>query len=51
VAGSGYRKYMLFLGNVDAGSRAAMLSTIMAGAKCHRPEPWADVKDVGSAYC
>lgn len=40
------RKNWLFLGNVDAGPRAAMLSTIMAGAKRHRLEPWAYVKDV-----
>ena len=40
------RKNWLFLGNVDAGPRAAVLSTIMAGAKRHRLEPWAYVKDV-----
>lgn len=40
------RKNWLFLGNVDAGPRAAMLSTIMAGAKRHRLEPWGYVKDV-----
>ncbi|WP_020466338.1 hypothetical protein, partial [Singulisphaera acidiphila] len=33
-------------GNVDAGPRAAVLSTIVAGAKRHRLEPWAYVKDV-----
>jgi transposase len=40
------RKNWLFLGDVDAGPRAARLSTIMAGAKRHRLEPWAYVKDV-----
>jgi transposase len=40
------RKNWLFLGNVDAGPRAAILSTIMAGAKRHRLEPWSYVKDV-----
>lgn len=40
------RKNWLFLGNVDAGPRAAVLSTILAGAKRHRLEPWAYVKDV-----
>jgi transposase len=40
------RKNWLFLGNVDAGPRAAVLSTIMAGAKRHRLEPWAYIKDV-----
>jgi hypothetical protein len=40
------RKKLLFLGNVNAGLRAAMLSTIMAGAKRHHLEPWAYVKDV-----
>src|SRR4051812_5825684 len=40
------RKNWLFLGSVEAGPRAAVLSTIMAGAKRHRLEPWAYVKDV-----
>jgi transposase len=40
------RKNWLFLGNVDAGPRAAVLSTIMAGAKRHHLEPWAYIKDV-----
>jgi hypothetical protein len=40
------RKNWLFLGHVDAGPRAAVLNTIMAGAKRHRLEPWAYVKDV-----
>lgn len=40
------RKNWLFLGNVGAGPRAATLNTIMAGAKRHRLEPWAYVKDV-----
>ena len=40
------RKNWMFLGAVEAGPRAAVLSTIMAGAKRHRLEPWAYVKDV-----
>jgi len=40
------RKNWLFLGSVDAGPRAAVLSTVMAGAKRHLLEPWAYVKDV-----
>jgi transposase len=40
------RKNWLFLGDVEAGPRAAVVSTIMAGAKRHHLEPWAYVKDV-----
>jgi transposase len=40
------RKNWLFLGNVEAGPRASMLRTIIAGAKRHLLEPWAYVKDV-----
>ncbi len=40
------RKNWLFLGSVNAGPRAAVLSTIMAGAKRHHLEPWAYIKDV-----
>lgn len=40
------RKNWLFLGDVAAGPRAAIVSTIMAGAKRHHLEPWAYVKDV-----
>ena len=40
------RKNWLFLGSVKAGSRAAVLSTIIAGAKRHQLEPWAYLRDV-----
>jgi transposase len=40
------RKNWLFLGSENAGSRAAILYTIMAGAKRHHIEPWAYVRDV-----
>lgn len=33
------RKNWLFLGNQQAGTRAAILFTILAGAKRHRIEP------------
>jgi transposase len=36
----------MFLGNVEAGPRAAVLCTIIAGAKQHRLEPWAYLHDV-----
>ena len=39
------RKNWLFLGSENAGPRAAILYTIMAGAKRHRLEPWSYVKD------
>ena len=40
------RKNWLFLGNEAAGPRAAVLYTILAGAKRHRIEPWAYVHDL-----
>ncbi len=40
------RKNWLFLGSEAAGPRAAVLSTILAGAKRHRIEPWAYVNDL-----
>jgi transposase len=36
----------LFLGSDAAGPRAAVLCTIIAGAKRHRIEPWAYLHDV-----
>jgi hypothetical protein len=40
------RKNWLFLGSEAAGPRAAVLFTILAGAKRHRLEPWAYMRDV-----
>jgi transposase len=40
------RKNWLFLGSEAAGPRAAVLSTILAGAKRHHLEPWAYVRDL-----
>jgi transposase len=40
------RKNWEFLGSPQAGPRAAVLYTILAGAKRHRLEPWAYVRDV-----
>ena len=40
------RKNWMFLGSVEAGPRAAVLCTIIAGAKRHRLEPWAYLRDV-----
>ena len=40
------RKNYLFLGSKEAGPRAAVLYTILAGAKRHRIEPWAYVHDL-----
>jgi transposase len=40
------RKNWMFLGSNEAGSRAAVLCTIIAGAKRHRLEPWAYLRDV-----
>jgi transposase len=40
------RKNWEFLGSADAGPRAAVLFTILAGAKRHRLEPWAYLRDV-----
>ena len=35
-----------FLGSEEAGPRAAVLFTILAGAKRHRLEPWAYLRDI-----
>ncbi len=40
------RKNWLFLGSEAAGPRAAVLYTILAGAKRHRIEPWTYVRDI-----
>jgi hypothetical protein len=40
------RKNWLFLGSDKAGQRAAVICTIIAGAKRHRLEPWAYLHDV-----
>ena len=40
------RKNWEFLGSAEAGPRAAVLFTILAGAKRHCLEPWAYVRDV-----
>jgi transposase len=40
------RRNWLFLGSENAGSRAAILYTIMAGAKRHHLEPWTYVRDI-----
>ena len=40
------RKNWMFLGSAEAGPRAAVLCTILAGAKRHRIEPWAYLRDV-----
>jgi transposase len=40
------RKNWLFLGSPQAGPRAAVIYTIIAGAKRHRIEPWAYLNDV-----
>jgi transposase len=40
------RKNWEFLGSQEAGPRAAVLFTILAGAKRHRLEPWAYLRDV-----
>jgi transposase len=40
------RKNYLFLGSEAAGPRAAVLYTILAGAKRHRIEPWAYVREI-----
>ena len=40
------RKNWEFLGSAEAGPRAAVLFTILAGAKRHRLEPWAYLRDV-----
>lgn len=40
------RKNWLFLGSEAAGPRAAVLYTILAGAKRHHIEPWTYVRDI-----
>ena len=40
------RKNWLFLGSKNAGPRAAVLYTILAGAKRHRLEPWTYVREL-----
>ncbi len=40
------RKNWLFLGSQQAGPRAAILFTILAGAKRHRIEPWAYLREI-----
>ena len=40
------RKNWLFLGSEAAGPRAAVLCTILAGAKRHRIEPWCYVREL-----
>jgi transposase len=40
------RKNWLFLGSEQAGPRAAVLCTILAGAKRHRIEPWAYLREL-----
>jgi transposase len=40
------RKNWMFLGSDEAGPRAAVLCTIIAGAKRHRLEPWTYLHDV-----
>jgi hypothetical protein len=40
------RKNWMFLGAAEAGPRAAVLCTILAGAKRHRIEPSAYLRDV-----
>jgi transposase len=40
------RKNWEFLGSAEAGPRASVLFTILAGAKRHRLEPWAYVREL-----
>jgi transposase len=40
------RKNWLFVGSAQAGPRAAVLFTILAGAKRHRIEPWAYLREL-----
>jgi transposase len=40
------RKNWLFLGAAEAGERAAVLFTVLAGAKRHRLEPWTYVSEL-----
>jgi transposase len=45
------RRNWSFLGSAEAGPRAAVLFTILAGAKRHRLEPWAYLRDVVLRLC
>ena len=45
------RRIGSFLGSAAAGPRAAVLFTILAGAKRHRLEPWAYLRDVVLRLC
>jgi transposase len=45
------RRNWSFLGSAAAGPRAAVLFTILAGAKRHRLEPWAYLHDVLLRLC
>ena len=40
------RKNWLFLGSQQAGPRAAILFSVLAGAKRHRIEPWAYLREI-----
>lgn len=40
------RKNWLFLGSRQAGPRASVLFTVLAGAKRHRIEPWAYLREI-----
>lgn len=40
------RKNWLFVGNVEAGERAAMLMTLVSSAKRHHLDVWMYIKDV-----
>ena len=40
------RKNWLFLGSEQAGPRAAVLFTVLAGAKRHRIEPWTYLREL-----
>ena len=40
------RKNWMFLGSPEAGPRAAILYTVLAGAKRHRIEPWAYLSEL-----
>jgi transposase len=45
------RRNWSFLGSAEAGPRAAVLFTILAGAKRHRLEPWAYLRGVVLRLC
>jgi hypothetical protein len=40
------RKNWLFVGSVEAGSRAAVLMSLVASCKLNEVEPWAYLRDV-----